>query len=83
MLSPWPQRVPNRENVDTGTTPYRRGNPPYCQLLTVNLHVTLCVCVCVWAIQRMCYMAQWGRRICVRKFGVSHGGARDTVHVRV
>ena len=28
-------------------TPYRRANPPYCQLLTVNLHVTLCVCVCV------------------------------------
>ena len=40
-------------------------------------------CVCVWAIQRMCYMAQWGRRICIRKFVVSHGGARDTVHVRV
>ena len=22
MLSPWPQRVPNRENVDTGNAPY-------------------------------------------------------------
>ena len=39
--------------------------------------------MCVWAIQCMCYVAQWGRRICIRKFGVSHGGTRDTVHVRV
>ena len=47
MFSPVPQRVPNGKNVDSGNTPYRRANPPYCQLLTVNLHVTLCVCVCV------------------------------------